>query len=152
MLLRRFVGLLILAFLVASQVMAAAQGGFDAEKDRKYLQGKWEVVSMLHDGKEVPGLKDPKEGKMIFTFDGDKVTVKLGDKIMNEGICKLDTGKSPKTIDIKDKRDTILGIYELRDGKVVLCMGVRGSKERPQDFTAKVGTEQSVVTLARAKK
>jgi uncharacterized protein (TIGR03067 family) len=133
--------LLLLAGLAASQL------GADVDKERKLLQGRWEVVSMVQGGKEVPRLM---EGKMMFTFQGDKLVVALGDKVLNEGTWKIDPGKTPRTIDLKDERDTIQGIYELKENEVRMCMGGRG-KERPKLFDAQPGTDQSVVILKRIK-
>ena len=130
---------------LALAIAAMAQVPSEIEKDKKLLQGNWEVVSMLQAGREIP--RDG--GKLIFAFQGDKITVKLKDKILNEGTYKIDPGKKPKTIDVKDSRKGAdLGIYEVNEKEIKLCMGGRG-KDRPKEFTAPPENDQSLVILKR---
>jgi uncharacterized protein (TIGR03067 family) len=143
----------ILAFSIL--LFALAQGPSEVEKDKKLLQGSWEVVSMVQGGKDILGLK--KEEKMIFTFEGDKVTVKLTEKskeggYKNDGTYKIDPSKTPRTIDVvDDRKEPNLGIYEVKADEIKLCMAGRGVKERPKDFTTPAGTDHSVVILKRVK-
>jgi uncharacterized protein (TIGR03067 family) len=89
---------------------------------------------------------------MTFHFQGDKLTVKLGEKVMNEGTYRLTPNRTPKGIDLVDgkEREAVLGIYEVKDNEAKLCMGLRG-KDRPKDFAAAAGADQSLVTLKRVK-
>jgi uncharacterized protein (TIGR03067 family) len=140
-------------FGITFTLFAAVQGSPALEQDKKFLQGNWEVVSMIQGGKEIPGLN--KEGKMIFTFDGDKVSVKLTGKTKetykNDGVYKIDPSKTPRTIDmVDDRKEPNLGIYELKENEIKLCMGGRG-QQRPKDFASAPGTDQSVVILKRVK-
>lgn len=136
--------------VVTCAAFVLVQGTADVEKDRKLLHGKWEVVSIVQGGKSIPDLK--KDGKLTFNFDGDRLIVKLGDKVMNEGTCRLHPKQTPRSIDLIDGKDreVVLGIYEVKNDEARLCMGARG-KERPKDFSAEPGTTQSLVTLKRIK-
>jgi len=90
-----------------------------------------------------------------LTIEGNKHTVKVG-KQTYKGTHKLDTTKSPKTIDITDtegpfKGKTVKGIYELKGDEFRICYSLPG-KDRPKSFTAKEGTGYHSHVWKRAKK
>ena len=125
----------------------ALQGG-PAEKERKLLQGKWTVVSIVSKaGKEEP------QGRMTAQIAGDKLISKENDKVTGEATFTLDASKIPKFIDLKpssggDKGKSFLGIYELNGNDLKLCFGpVNGL--RPMEFAANAG--QSLILLKRIK-
>src|ERR1700678_3836892 len=98
--------------LLTSTSLANSQGLSD--KDRKQLQGKWEVISII----SKVGKEEPKRGERLCVIEGGKFTSKEGATISGEANFTLDANKSPKTIDLKstsgdDKGKTFLGIYEL---------------------------------------
>jgi len=117
------------------------------DKDKKSLQGKWEVVSAVQGGKEV---KVPK--MCIVSFDGGNVTwtPKVGD--FSEFSFALDASKTPKSLDLKSKGDAAVGIYELKGDDLKLCFfdGEPVAKNRPRELASIEGT--TLMVLKRVKK
>jgi uncharacterized protein (TIGR03067 family) len=125
----------------------------DLEKEVKKLQGTWTFESSEAGGKEVPadGLKG-----LVLIFEGDKHTVKNGDKVIQVGTQKLDPSKSPKTIDVTmtegpNKGAVMLGIYEISGDTLKVCFDAEG-KKRPTEFKSAPGSQTFVNVHKRAKK
>src|SRR5262245_54561172 len=92
-----------LVTLLCALVLTAAGGTgaragdkADVEKELKKFQGTWTVESVEAGGKELP--IDLFKG-MTVTFEGEKYTVKIGDKVIQTATQKLDPSRSPKTLD-----------------------------------------------------
>jgi uncharacterized protein (TIGR03067 family) len=66
---------------------------------------------------------------------------------------KVDTSKTPKTIDIlfPEKGRDMLGIYEIKGDELHLCASDSG-KDRPTEFSAKEGSGWRLATFKRVKK
>jgi uncharacterized protein (TIGR03067 family) len=136
-----------LLILACSLATAPAQ---NAKKDMDALQGDWKVVD--YKGPEEAFIKEFKsKGKIVF--DGDKMTIWLGDVKFGEATYKLDSAKKPKHIDVitgdpngKDK--IVLGIYAL-DGDKLTMFSHDDEKLRPKDFSYKAGEAGGLVTLQR---
>src|SRR5262245_9511542 len=99
----------------------------DLEKEVKKFQGAWTIESSVTGGKELPA--DDLKG-FIVTFEGDKHTVKNGDRVIQVGTQKLDPSKSPKAIDVTmtegpNKGAVMLGIYEFDGDTLKACLGGR---------------------------
>jgi len=125
----------------------------DLEKEVRKFQGTWTFESSETGGKELPAgeLKG-----LILTFEGDKHTVKKGDEVIQVGTQKLDTSKSPKTIDVTlaegpNKGTVMLGIYEIDGDTLKVCFDLQG-KKRPTEFKSAPGSENFVNVHKRVKK
>jgi uncharacterized protein (TIGR03067 family) len=121
-----------------------------AKKDWKLLNGTWEAVRAVKDGKE-----QPSKGKATMTFKDGKYTVKVGDKVAGEGTFNLDPTATPKSLDITpssgpDKGKTGLAIYEVKEDSLRLCWAP-GGKSRPKAFESKEGSGLFLVTFKRVK-
>jgi uncharacterized protein (TIGR03067 family) len=136
---------LAIGLFLAPACLSAAGPADDKEK----LQGTWKVVSVELGGK---GNEELKLDRLMF--DGDKVrVVGTGRGQEEEGTFKLDPAKSPKTIDIQtlgSKQQPVLGIYQLEDHNLKLCLG-RPGDERPANFEPKDNPRQLKAVLKRAK-
>ena len=141
----RFASLSTIGILVISGLTLHATQDSPNEKDKKALQGKWEVVSAVEAGKEV------KSPKRVANFDGGKLTFDPKTKDFSEFSFTLDANKSPKAIDLKSKGDAVVGIYEMKGDELKLCLfaGEPTAKNRPKEFSA---TERTILmVLKRAK-
>src|SRR5438128_6538605 len=69
----------------------------DVEKELKKFQGTWTFESVEAGGKQVSAAEF--KGTTV-TFEGDKVTVKKGDEVIQVATQKLDPSRSPKTLDV----------------------------------------------------
>ena len=125
----------------------------DLEKEVRKFQGTWTLESSVVGGKEIPAgdLKG-----LIVTFEGDKHTVKMGDKVIQIGTQKLDPSKLPKAIDVTmtegpSKGAIMLGIYEFDGDTLKVCFDPQG-KKRPTEFKSPPGSENFVNVHKRVKK
>jgi uncharacterized protein (TIGR03067 family) len=120
------------------------------DKEAKSLNGRWQVVSQSTDGKEDV---IPKEGGDMVTLNDGKYTIKEGDKDICKGTFKLDSTKTPMSIDKTmsegdDKGKTALGIYKLTGDEVKVSWSRAGETDRPAGFESK---SYRVTTLKRIK-
>ena len=125
---------------------ARADDKADVEKELKKFQGTWTFESVEAGGKKLPA--DQFKG-MTVTFEGDKYSVKTGDKVVEAATQKLDPSKSPKTLDAKvtdgpNKGAVILGIYEISGDTLKVCFDPEG-KKRPTEFKGESGSQTLVV-------
>ena len=128
--------------LVALGVLAAEAPVEDAARqDLEKLQGDWQCTAMTVDGMQLP---DDDVQALFRTIKGNQYTVTRYEKGIGKGTLKLDTSKSPHTIDstpagAAGKGGPILGIYEISGQTLKLCLA-RPGQERPKDFTSKPGS------------
>jgi len=120
------------------------------DKEAKSLNGTWQVVSQSTDGKEDV---IPKEGGDMVTLNDGKYTIKEGDKDVCKGTFKLDSTRTPMSIDKTmsdgdDKGKTALGIYKLTGDEVKVSWSRAGETDRPAGFESK---SYRVTTLKRIK-
>ena len=111
----------------------------DDQADLERLQGTWKVVRAEANGKTAPA-EIVERDSGTYTFEGDKLTIR--ERGTKRGVAQvfLDSGKRPKTIDMKDlegqeNRRTIHAIYEVRGTTLRICLGTRG--ERPGEFSGR---------------
>jgi uncharacterized protein (TIGR03067 family) len=118
------------------------------------LQGNWTVVSI----KDSDPTKKPPEDylkALTMNFKGDVMTVnEKGQPVMAYKV-KLDSSKSPKTIDfvIEDgpaKGQSELGIYKIEGNTLTYCVDDPG-KPRPTTFGTKEKSTIQILVLQKAK-
>jgi uncharacterized protein (TIGR03067 family) len=145
----------VLTLAVLLAVTAGAVADDSAKKDLDKLRGAWEVVKGEEEGTPandylVEHLKVEIKGNKL-TFRGIKP---LTDKARKLTI-KLDASTAPRCIDLKVdvgsmKGDVIEGIYELKGGRLKLCLSVAdGVRNRPLDFKTKAGSRRVMLVLKR---
>lgn len=114
----------------------------------KPLQGAWQVVSAMGNGRLVP--KEVWEKKHAITGNNVVVTQHSGETVLLE--IEIDPAKTPKRIDAvafaEDKAIVIQGIYAVDANKLKLCFGAPG-KARPAEFSTKEGDMRSLAVLKR---
>lgn len=136
--------------IVGATSFAQAQSPSKADLDK--LQGTWETVSIVRDGRKVEAdrLKD-----RVLVIDGSTFVDKSGDRIHGKGTITVDASGDPKTIDAAFtegpiKGMTSLGIYRLEGDKLTSCAAVP-KKDRPTEFESKSGTGGWLVVYKRLK-
>jgi uncharacterized protein (TIGR03067 family) len=127
-------------------LLTEGDDGKPSEKDLKLLNGTWKVVSMVHNGKDIPNAED--HG---ITFDGENVTIKEPNGGSKGKCTRLDPTKDPKEIDLTPDGGgkKLQGIYELKGDELKLCL--TRSDERPSRFESKEGSNSRLVVLKREK-
>ena len=140
--------------VIAVLALVGADDAPDAVKrDMTLLEGEWSMVSGELSGMTIPkemvkgGKRVAKDGETTITFNG---------RINFKAKFTIDPTKKPKTIDYlmtegPTKGMTHLGIYELDKDTVKFCFAAPG-RERPTDFTAKEGSQQTFSIWKRNKK
>jgi uncharacterized protein (TIGR03067 family) len=136
------------AFLALAAPVLWADEGADAAKK---LDGKYEVVSVLVNGK--PDDKKKDEAKGVEIKDGT-LSIK-GEKRTESVKFTLDPSKKPAHIDMSvGPKEVVLGIYEAKETdkglELVLAFSKGLSKDRPKDFKGE-GEDAMVLTLLRKK-
>ena len=122
----------------------------DARKDLLELQGTWQLQA-VEDGK-----KDKLDVKKRTLFvGGDLVLVQHGDKLVQAGQLRLNSAKSPRSIDVVVRKgehedNTMLGIYERKADTMKVCFDPQG-KTRPTSFTPNESQFAVVVQRQKAK-
>jgi uncharacterized protein (TIGR03067 family) len=132
-------------------LLAADDADEKVKEEMARFQGTWRMVSLEAGQNKLTedALKD-----FRLKIEGDKFIATEG-KSENHGTFKVDPSKKPKTIDIimtnGEKRQTMLGIYELEGDTYKLCGDMSG-KSRPTEFAIKPGSGYILEVLKREKK
>ena len=122
---------------MACLLIAGVRVADTAADELAKLKGDWKVMSkatfVLNPDSLKPFRMDRNNWADSVHFDGEKVKFLVkGDK-HSELTVKLDPANSPKTIDLVLDGKTWMGIYELKDDTLKMCL-LEG-KERPTDIT-----------------
>ena len=132
---------------------ASADDKADLAKETKKFEGTWTIESSVTGGVEIPRdqLKD-----FLVIYEGDKHTLKFGDKVFQVGTQKIDPSKSPKTIDVTmsegpSKGAAMLGIYEFDGDTLKVCFDPQG-KKRPTEIKSEAGSQNFLNVHKRVKK
>src|SRR5262249_7610308 len=122
------------------------------QAELKRLAGTWAAVEFEAEGRKM-SVKDLGGGApLVQEYRGDRLMVKQGDKVMEEGTVRLDPAKSPKAMDVTGKRDgrevTLRAIYELTGDTLRVCYRPEG-QPRPTEFKAE--GQAMILTFKRQK-
>jgi uncharacterized protein (TIGR03067 family) len=140
--------------LIGALLLAGAEGGQEAvKKEMAQLEGEWSMVSAEANGQALP--PESVKGAKRVAKDGE-TTITIGGQVFFKAKFTVDPTKKPKAIDYTmtegpTKGKTHLGIYELEGDTVKFCFAAPG-KERPTEFSAKEGSEQTLSVWKRDKK
>jgi uncharacterized protein (TIGR03067 family) len=123
------------------------------QSELKKLQGTWNLVKEINDGKEMSA-EEAKKTRVIFDAEG-KWKVEFDGKIVAEGTLKLDPSKKPKTIAYtftqgEEKGKTFLAIYELDGDSFKHCGVLQGA--RPTEFASQAGSGHILIMFQREKR
>jgi uncharacterized protein (TIGR03067 family) len=129
-------------------VTAGVVAGGDAKDDLKRFQGTWSVTSAVEGGKAIP---EEKTKDVQVVFDGNKISVKMGEKSM-DGTFKLDPSKKPKQIDVTIMDKKGLGIYRFKKGGMLEVCATEEGGERPTEFKSPESSKTILFLLKREKK
>lgn len=136
--------------VIAVVLVAAAPIAKDeAAEEMKRLEGTWQLVSAVKDGKETSA---DVVKKIRVTIKDGKHTVRFGEDVLAKEISfVVDPTKKPKqTTDTLPDGKEIKGIYKLDNDTLTSCVAEPG-KERPTEFAAKAGTGHTLRVFQRVK-
>jgi uncharacterized protein (TIGR03067 family) len=137
--------------VLAIGLLGAADAKEDEiKKERKKMQGAWQVVTFEVDGQKE---EDAKEYKVIIK--DDKYEVTRQDSVISKGTMKIDPTKKPKTMDVvvaegDNQGQTLPGIYEVDGDTQKVCLAPPEQK-RPTKFASETGTGYIYVEYKKVK-
>ena len=102
------------------------------------LEGTWRITSL--NGRQVPDVGP----QTTLSIIGERYQQALDGKVSERGTLKLDASKRPVTIDLvitegDDSGKTQLGIVEVVDGLLRMCLDTPDAGQRPSEFAVKSG-------------
>jgi uncharacterized protein (TIGR03067 family) len=124
------------------------------KSDHDLIQGTWNVVEALDGGrKPPPGELDG----VVVIITKDQIILAKGEMKKDAIAFKLDPSKTPKWIDLTEKRgdkeQTLRGIYELKGDDLKICFNEKAGGERSTKFeSVKDSPNDVLIVLKRAKK
>jgi uncharacterized protein (TIGR03067 family) len=141
---------LFVPLLLVFSLTSIAWSGAGAQ-DAKQIQGTWVPLSAELGGKALP---DDVRKSIKLVLKADTYVVTAG-KEPDEGKCKIDPTKTPKTLDITGTKGPNMGktfpcIYELNGDTLRVCYDLSG-KARPTEFKTTEGSMLFLVTYRREK-
>jgi uncharacterized protein (TIGR03067 family) len=121
-------------------------------KDLEPFQGTWAVVSIEQEGMAIP--EEHTKG-LTLVVKGNERRLEQDGEVKSKATFKVDPGKKPKAIDIEVSDGplagrTILGIYEVKDDTLKVCLAIEGD-DRPDDFSAKEGSGRQLQVFKKQK-
>jgi uncharacterized protein (TIGR03067 family) len=151
----------ILYVTLLSMSLLVFLGAREDARAKTELEGRWDVKDFeLNDASPqllrlLHGLSPhvkKKDRAGFLNVEGDKFFPLGNGKLLREAVGKLDTEKTPKTIDLTGterflKGTRFLGIYKLDGDELTLCVGDGAS--RPTEFKANPG--QVLIRYERTK-
>ncbi len=145
--------LLLVGFLLTSVASADDATDEAIKKERKKIEGKWQIVELVVNGNKS---KDEDAAKLTVVNDA-KGTWSLwsGDSKVTMGTSTFDPTTEPKSIDFTPsegdaKGNRFLGIYQLGKNARKLCFAPSG-KVRPTEFSSTAENQHIFVTFKRVK-
>jgi uncharacterized protein (TIGR03067 family) len=124
-----------------------------AKKELDKLAGIWVAVSAERDGKPAGDVKGHQ-----LTFSGDTFIIKSKEgEVLYQGTFRADPAQRPATIDFRHTKgklegQTWKGIYTLEGTTLKTCDNAPDlTRERPTDFSAKIGSGRISIVFQRAK-
>jgi len=138
----------VVGLLVGGPVLDAHEQSPDVAR----MQGRWEVVELVEDGKVIPkeAIKEwlPSGGKLEIA-DNAIIFQSPADGKRHVKLFSIDATQSPKGLEIvtKEGKDA-WGILRIDEKQVVICLS-DADAPRPTEFSAKEGSERLLMTLER---
>ena len=138
-------------WLMGVSFLMAADAKEDVAKELQQLEGKWQFVAIISEGKDIP--EDVVKAARL-TISGKRFTLRMHTET-HTGIINLNPSAKPKTIDITynsepERGKKALGIYEVGNNKLKVCMGVVGAA-RPTAFASKPQSGHILEMLVKEK-
>jgi uncharacterized protein (TIGR03067 family) len=135
-------------------IPAAAGEPADVKAERAKLQGTWQLVAEVMDGKEQPP-EYVRQMKVTFDAQGNW-RVEKGGEVLFRGTSNIDPAKSPKEMDStltapeEHKGKVVRIIYKVEGDTYTQCWAVE--RPRPTSFKADPTADHNLSTYKRVKK
>lgn len=141
-----------LRVLLSCCLLTACANAQEPKTELADLQGSWLIVSITEDGE--PVADENVNGYKFLFKERNLVMADPDGKKLDEFEIVVAPMQKPMLIDLvpvaKD-RNKRLGIFELREDSLRICLAWPGSAERPTAFKSESGSFESLITLKRIK-
>jgi len=139
--------------VLAVGLLLGAEGGEkgDVKAERKKLQGTWQLVAEVMDGKEQPS-EYLKQIRFILDAEGNW-RVEKGGELLFQGTSTIDPEKRPKQMDstltmpAEHKGKVVRAIYKIEGDSYTSCWAVE--RPRPAAFKADLAAGHNLSTYKR---
>ena len=148
-----YLGVFLATVLLANITKADDTKDQAIQKDRKRIEGTWQIVAVEINGNKAKE-EDVRKLSVVNGSDGTWSLLSEGKEI-SKGTSTIDPTKTPKTIDFTPtegggKDNQYIGIYELGKERRKLCFAPR-EQGRPTEFATSADSEQILVMFERVK-
>jgi uncharacterized protein (TIGR03067 family) len=122
-----------------------------SKNDLALMQGTWQLVSAMEDGKSLAEDK-VKQTTIVVKGSTFRFPELAEDATSTAGTFTLDATKKPKEMDsISAEQVVTLGIYEMKEDSYKVCFAPAG-KSRPSEFASTPGSRHILQVWKRQKK
>jgi uncharacterized protein (TIGR03067 family) len=136
--------LLAISICFVSSVLKADE---DLEKAIKEIQGEWKCERFANKGQE---LSKKELAQLTFSIKGNQIIATNDPK--DPATIRLDITQKPTWFDMTDgSKETMLGIYELKDDTLTIC-SAEPKTPRPKKFASSKDSRTHLIILKRVKK
>ncbi len=141
----RFSATVLVATLFCLAPMTGPVTAMGGEENKVSLEGTWSVVSMADRGKTLP--KSATQG-VRFVFSGDKLTMRVLEKVIAETEFTADATHSPPTIRMTYAGNPTLGIYQLDGDDLKICLS-GSADEGPTKFASEADSPNRMLIVLK---
>lgn len=135
-----------LIIAIVLSLPAATFGDDAAQREWEKLNGAWQLVSYVYDGKEATakGIADYR-----MEFNTGQLTAYLGDHPLKTASKIVDPSTQPKTmLETQADKRQVKSIYQLKGDTLTICSAAPGA-ERPQEFASTTGSKLALWKFER---
>jgi uncharacterized protein (TIGR03067 family) len=118
------------------------------------LRGNWQVTELVDNGRVIPAEAIPgwlpSGGRMEFV-DNSIFFTSPKDGQRRARVFSIDATSYPKLINVMEGSKYLgYGIYRFDNGRLVVCLSSPSQAARPDDFSAREGSQRLMMVLVRA--
>ncbi len=142
-----FNGRLSVIALIAVMACAAMTGlaTAKAEEEKSPLEGTWSVVSMADKGETLP---ESVVRNARFVFSGNKLTVRIREKVIVQTEFTIDATQSPPTIRMVYGGKSTAGIWQLEGDDLRICLG-NSVDQIPTEFASQANSPNRMLVVLK---
>jgi uncharacterized protein (TIGR03067 family) len=143
---------LVVAWIAIVQATHSAES---CGQDQAYreVQGQWQVVEVVDNGRSIPREAIPTflpSGGLLEIVDSTILFQSRQDGQRHARSFVLDATSFPKLMNlVQDRKLYAQGIYQIAQGRLVVCFSPVGQAPRPTEFAAPEGSRRALMVLER---
>jgi len=131
--------------LVGLAVLVRPDAATGSEEKDATLDGMWSVISMTDREKDLA--KSTIQGVRVV-FSGDRLSIRVVDKVVAESEFAVDPTKQPSTIRMTYGDERTWGIYQLDGDDLKICLS-GSANERPTKFVSEMDSVNRMLIILK---